>query len=155
MPDDELVKAYEVARAEGRLLHYAELIVRARPWWYKANRETKHRNIHAGAVAKRSLDNPGPFPLIYADPPWKFEIYSEKGLERTPDQHELCAGASGTGAGSEKVPTAVGPPIKPQSQIFFPACVNAQQFFAQYPMPACNAMKLTLAPAELGALRLI
>jgi N6-adenosine-specific RNA methylase IME4 len=29
----------------------------------------------------------GPFPLIYADPPWKFEIYSEKGMERTPDQH--------------------------------------------------------------------
>jgi N6-adenosine-specific RNA methylase IME4 len=29
----------------------------------------------------------GPFPLIYADPPWRFAIYSEKGLERTPDQH--------------------------------------------------------------------
>src|SRR5262249_42231424 len=29
----------------------------------------------------------GPFPLIYADPPWKFEIYSEMGAERTPDQH--------------------------------------------------------------------
>jgi N6-adenosine-specific RNA methylase IME4 len=25
--------------------------------------------------------------LIYADPPWKFETYSPKGLGRTPDQH--------------------------------------------------------------------
>jgi hypothetical protein len=26
-------------------------------------------------------------PLIYADPPWKFDVYSENGLERTADQH--------------------------------------------------------------------
>lgn len=87
MPDAELLKAYDLARKEARLLHYSELIVIARPYWYKANRETKHRSIHAGAAAKRSLDRTGPFPLIYADPPWKFEVYSEKGQERTPDQH--------------------------------------------------------------------
>ncbi len=29
----------------------------------------------------------GPFPLILADPPWRFETYSDKGLERAPDQH--------------------------------------------------------------------
>ena len=34
-----------------------------------------------------SKETIGPFPLIYADPPWKFEVYSDKGLERTPDQH--------------------------------------------------------------------
>ena len=38
---------------------------------------------NAAAVAEEV----GPFPLIYADPPWQFKIYSEKGLERTPDQH--------------------------------------------------------------------
>jgi hypothetical protein len=87
MPDAELAKAFDDARKAERLLHYNDLIVRARPYWYKANREKKHRSIHAGAVAKRTLEHPGPFPLIYADPPWKFNIYSEKGLERTPDQH--------------------------------------------------------------------
>jgi N6-adenosine-specific RNA methylase IME4 len=87
MPDEELAKAFAEAREASRLLHYAELIKRARPYWYKENREAKHRGIHAGAAGKMMLDHPGPFPLIYADPPWQFEIYSEKGQERTPDQH--------------------------------------------------------------------
>jgi N6-adenosine-specific RNA methylase IME4 len=87
MPDDELHKAFAAARAEARLTYYGELIDIARPWWFKANREARHRAIHAGAVGKMTLENPGPFPLIYADPPWKFEIYSEMGLDRTPDQH--------------------------------------------------------------------
>jgi N6-adenosine-specific RNA methylase IME4 len=86
MPDEELEKAYDRARREARLLHYEELIVVARPWWYKANRRARHQAIHTGAAGMH-LEHPGPFPLIYADPPWKFEIYSEKGLERTPDQH--------------------------------------------------------------------
>jgi hypothetical protein len=84
MPDDELAKACADARKAERLLHYSELIVRARPYWYKANRQARHRAIHAGAVGKMVLKYPGPFPLIYADPPWKFEIYSEKGVERRP-----------------------------------------------------------------------
>jgi len=37
MPDEELEKAYDKARREARLLHYEELIITARPWWYKAN----------------------------------------------------------------------------------------------------------------------
>jgi hypothetical protein len=90
LPDTELLKAFAAARAEGRLLHYAELIVRARPWWYKANRQARHRAIHDGARQRLVLAHPGPFPLIYADPPWRFEIYSEKGAERTPDQHYRC-----------------------------------------------------------------
>src|SRR5262249_26746747 len=36
---------------------------------------------------KQTIQNVGPFPLIYADPPWQFEIYSEMGADRTPDQH--------------------------------------------------------------------
>ena len=62
------------------------LLVAARPWWYAASRKAKHRKLAAQAVAAR-LEGLVPFPLIYADPPWKFQIYSEKGLERTPDQH--------------------------------------------------------------------
>lgn len=36
-----------------------------------------------------------PFPksqhaLIYADPPWKYEMYSDKGKERSPDRHYDC-----------------------------------------------------------------
>jgi N6-adenosine-specific RNA methylase IME4 len=87
MPDDELARAFEEARKRDDLLTYTDLLTRALPYWHKANRETKHRAIQAGAVAKMVLATPGPFPLIYADPPWKFEVYSEKGLERAPDQH--------------------------------------------------------------------
>jgi hypothetical protein len=43
MPDDELTKAYNEAREAGRLLHYNELVIRARPWWYKENRKAKAR----------------------------------------------------------------------------------------------------------------
>ena len=63
------------------------MIKRARPYWYKESRETKHRDIASAASAKAESNQIGPFPLIYADPPWRFEIYSEKGAERTPDQH--------------------------------------------------------------------
>jgi len=53
-------------------LHYADLIVIARPYWY--NRERKHRSIHDHAIDNMVLDSPGPFPLIYADPPWQAAI---------------------------------------------------------------------------------
>jgi N6-adenosine-specific RNA methylase IME4 len=86
MPQSELRKAFAWALELERLLHIADLVTWARPWWYKANREARHRAIHA-AAGDQAIAGVGPFPLIYADPPWKFEIYSEKGLERTPDQH--------------------------------------------------------------------
>jgi hypothetical protein len=38
MPDEEMARAFEQARSEARLLHYSELIVRARPWWFKESR---------------------------------------------------------------------------------------------------------------------
>jgi hypothetical protein len=38
MPDEEMARLFEEARKEQRLLHYGELIVRARPWWYQENR---------------------------------------------------------------------------------------------------------------------
>ena len=51
------------------------------------NRVRRHNTIAAEASNAVVLEHPGPFPLIYADPPWKFEVYSEKGLDRTADQH--------------------------------------------------------------------
>ena len=66
MPDEEMARAFEQAKAEARLLHYNELLILARPWWYKENWKARHRAIHAGAVGKMVLEHPGPFPLIYA-----------------------------------------------------------------------------------------
>ena len=38
MPDEAMAAAFEQAKAEARLLHYSELLVRARPWWFKESR---------------------------------------------------------------------------------------------------------------------
>jgi N6-adenosine-specific RNA methylase IME4 len=54
---------------------------------YKASRKAKHLEIEEAARADIRENVVGPFPLIYADPPWKFETYSEKGLSKAPDQH--------------------------------------------------------------------
>ncbi len=56
-------------------------------WTYTASRQRRHEIIAANALADEVDGDLGPFPVIYADPPWKFEIYSAKGLDRTPDQH--------------------------------------------------------------------
>jgi len=86
LPEDELEKIFaEYRKLVDVLLHYEILLERARPYWYAASRKAKHEKIREGA--EESEAPLGPFPLIYADPPWKFEVYSEKGLERTPDQH--------------------------------------------------------------------
>lgn len=85
LPEKELDRAFAAARKQDVLCTLDGLIKLARPHWYKANREAKHREIEKSA--KSAGEKIGPFPLIYADPPWKFETYSEKGLEKTPDQH--------------------------------------------------------------------
>ena len=87
LPDEEMARIFEEARNEVRLLHHGELVKAARPWWYQESRVEKHRSIREGAKRRMVLERPGPFPLVYADPPWSFEIYSEMGAERTPDQH--------------------------------------------------------------------
>jgi N6-adenosine-specific RNA methylase IME4 len=89
LPDCELEKAFAEARKRDSLLTFADLIHRARPYWYHASRQKKHQEIREAATAAQSgqLVGPGPFPLILADPPWKFGVYSDKGLDRTPDQH--------------------------------------------------------------------
>jgi hypothetical protein len=61
----------------------------------KAARKEKHKSIAAKAKAGLVLGNPGPFCLIYADPPWKWGHFGERdqeneqGKRRTPDQHYL------------------------------------------------------------------
>jgi|GEM_PF-1282477 len=87
LPKLELERAFTEWRERGELLHYADLILIARPYWYKAARESRHRSIRAKAAEAMRLDHPGPFVVVLADPPWEFEIYSEKGAARTAAQH--------------------------------------------------------------------
>lgn len=87
LPENEKAKAYTDAERQDVLPTIELLIDVARPYWYQESRQSKHRDIAAKAVEQQQPDSFGPFPLIYADPPWKFEVYSEKGLDRTPDQH--------------------------------------------------------------------
>jgi N6-adenosine-specific RNA methylase IME4 len=59
----------------------------------KINRQEKHQDIATKAKAGCVLAHTGPFPLIYADPPWKWGHFgepdqeNERGKARTPDQH--------------------------------------------------------------------
>jgi N6-adenosine-specific RNA methylase IME4 len=85
LPAYELEAFCARARQSSEPPTFRELLTYARPYWYQESRRAKHRDI---ARRARLADEPlGPFPLIYADPPWRFEVYSDKGLERTPDQH--------------------------------------------------------------------
>jgi len=86
LPEVEKNKAYRDAARDEILPTIDLLIDVARPYWYQASRAQKHKDI-ATSAKLASIDDLGPFPLLYADPPWKFATYSEKGLERTPDQH--------------------------------------------------------------------
>jgi hypothetical protein len=57
----------------------------------KAARQEKHEAIAVAAGANTAVDIGGPFPLIYADPPWKWGHFGKKDQEneagkgRTPD----------------------------------------------------------------------
>lgn len=94
LPPKELDAVLSRNHKAGVLNSYDSLIDWARPYWYKASRQKKHRDIAAAATAAAAARRNnsaakqvmGPFSLIYADPPWKFGVYSEKGLEKTPDQ---------------------------------------------------------------------
>jgi N6-adenosine-specific RNA methylase IME4 len=84
MSQPEQERSFEATRKDETLNSYASQEKWARPWWYKESREDRHQTIASAAGVAGSL---GPFPLLYADPPTKFATFSEKGLERTPDQH--------------------------------------------------------------------
>jgi N6-adenosine-specific RNA methylase IME4 len=85
LPFNEFEKFCNRARKLGDTPTFDRLVTYARPYWYKVSRASKHKRIRDRAAMNRAVL--GPFPLIYADPPWRFEVYSEKGLDRTPDQH--------------------------------------------------------------------
>ena len=51
----------------------------------KKRREAKHQEV-ADSAATVPLEDPE-FNIIYADPPWEFTTYSEKGKDLAPDQH--------------------------------------------------------------------
>jgi N6-adenosine-specific RNA methylase IME4 len=53
----------------------------------KIVRRTRHLAIHAKAIEVSAMDGSQRFPLIYADPPWTFETYSDEGIDKTPGQH--------------------------------------------------------------------
>src|SRR5207249_2741130 len=81
-PEPELEKAFFHARKWDVLVTFDDLIKRARPYWYKESRASKHRKI-SDTATKTIGHEPGsigPFPLIYADPPWQFETDSWAGL---------------------------------------------------------------------------
>ena len=59
MPDTELTKAYDLARNEARLLHYSELIVIARPYWYKGDRAGQGSQRGAACSDRRRLNGVG------------------------------------------------------------------------------------------------
>jgi MT-A70 len=87
MPPKEFEKALVANHKAGVLNSVKGLVHAARSHWYKAARKAKHKKISAAAAATK-IDAPiGPVALIYADPPTKFDHYTELGDSRGPDQH--------------------------------------------------------------------
>jgi hypothetical protein len=79
LPDKIFQEAIEQWRARDDLLHYDDLLQISKPFWNLEKRRQTHRRIAEEATAAK-IEAPekfGPFALIYADPPWNFETYSE------------------------------------------------------------------------------
>lgn len=87
LPVSSRNKVYAEAKQQEVLPTLSWLIDEARPYWYADSRKTKHRNIAGRARLQQEPDSFGPFPLLYADPAWTFNTYSDMGLEKTPTQH--------------------------------------------------------------------
>jgi N6-adenosine-specific RNA methylase IME4 len=88
LPDKIFQEAIEQWRARDDLLHYADLLQISRPFWTREKRRETHRRI-AEEATEAKIEAPekfGPFALIYADPPWTFETYSDLAT-RLPDEH--------------------------------------------------------------------
>jgi N6-adenosine-specific RNA methylase IME4 len=87
IPESKLKKAFEEKEKEGVLNTIQSMFSFARPFWKVKVRSIRHRAIMDAAVEASSPDKFGPFPLIYADPPTHFEVYSSEGSHRSSDQH--------------------------------------------------------------------
>jgi hypothetical protein len=88
-PIAEFEKALRAFEKANELATFAELERLGRPYWSQENRKYKHVQIRAG---RREVEGElGPFPLLYADAPWKWGHFgvrdqeNEKGKDRTPD----------------------------------------------------------------------
>lgn len=87
MPEKDLEAEFREAVKADVLTTLAGLLRRARPYWFKENRERKHREIAEEASHSNGGGKLGPYPLIYADPPWKFEPFGPAGEGRGAEMH--------------------------------------------------------------------
>jgi N6-adenosine-specific RNA methylase IME4 len=86
-PEGDLDETLALAAGEAGLKEAVQSARDRKTAETKQRREERHKAI-AEASPPRSLASPiGPFALIYADPPWTFETYSDKGLSRSPENH--------------------------------------------------------------------
>jgi hypothetical protein len=79
LPDKNFQEAIEQWRARDDLLHYDDLLHISKPFWTREKRQETHRRIAEEATAPK-IEAPekfGPFALLYIDPPWTFETYSD------------------------------------------------------------------------------
>jgi N6-adenosine-specific RNA methylase IME4 len=91
LPEPVLLRSFEEwrEREPPELLHYADLIEIAKPYWYQERRRERHERIRAEAASARvaAPGRIGPFPLIYLDPPWVFETHTPDMTHRLPGDH--------------------------------------------------------------------
>jgi N6-adenosine-specific RNA methylase IME4 len=86
---EKIARVVEAAEAEpdkyGYLVEEMDRTGKIDGPYQKVRRDERHAEIRQNVKTK--TDIVGPFPLIYADPPWTFETYSWKGQGKGPAQH--------------------------------------------------------------------
>lgn len=88
IPDPVLDKRFQERAKKGELTYISTALEWSQPFWKIKHRDIKHATIKRAAAATVMPDvEIGPFPLIYADPPWRFVTWSESGGGKSPDQH--------------------------------------------------------------------
>jgi N6-adenosine-specific RNA methylase IME4 len=86
IPDElRLRKAFREAEESDVLNTVRGMIEFARPWFKIETRKKKHRAVQDAVQVNDEVL--GPFTLLYADPPWQFDVYSEAGEGRSAVQH--------------------------------------------------------------------
>ncbi|WP_246175653.1 MT-A70 family methyltransferase [Bradyrhizobium paxllaeri] len=93
LPDPELIKAFERARADDRLLYFTDLIRVARPWWKKESRTQREQALGAKIMALPEQK----FGVILEDFEWDFETFSRiTGMDRHASNHYPTAAEAHT-----------------------------------------------------------